>query len=454
MSSNTENKAKKPAKNKLKVKSVKGMEGEQRKKIIMTLSIVGLVLFVLVQAVVKDRPKRVRVVEATFEDTTPDPISADTLTIARLQKQIAEMDAEIERREKEAEKLSGSLKQELEKSQAEQRSREARTLEMLRELQQQLEEMEKHKESSPSPDVSKATIGRDEKGNPYIVPPMPHEGGGKAVIVPPSKTEEEEVVKRETRHWSTLNEPVVLRGEDKERDNVLRGSPKKQQKRATAKNVTGSFLPMGSFNRAVILTGADFGAGRQTQSNPQPVLMRVMDDSIMPNDGSYKLKHCAAMGSGYGDMSSERVYISITRLSCVDTQTGKTLEAPLVAYVADTDGKLGLRGKLVNREGAVMARAMLAGFAEGASEMFNLQAQNMESIITGAGIHQNVNTGRAGEMGAYGGASKAMEMLADHYLEQAKSIFPVIEIDSGRRTTIVVQQGQHLNWQEPVDEEK
>lgn len=445
---------------KLKLKSVKNMESEQKRKLILISGVVGFIIFLMVQIVVQDGSTRTRPVAAKFEDTTPEPTTAEALTISRLQKQMDEMDEEIKRRKREEARLSVSLKKEIEDAKEAQRKKDGLTERRLDALTRELAEAKKAKaraerdqrrRGGDSDDSSSPAVKRDEQGNPYLVPPMPQDSKPSGpVTIPPAASGagagQAPAPERE-KHWTELDEPIVLTGDDQKRSNVLRGS-KQEQRSARKKSNEGSYLPMGSFNKVSFLTGADFGAGRQTQSNPQPVLMRIMGDSVMPNDGSYKLKHCAAMGSGYGEMSSERVYISITRLSCVDTNTGKTLETPIVAYAADTDGKLGMRGKLVNREGAVMARAMLAGFAEGASDMFNLQAQNLESTITGAGVHQTMDTNRAGEVGAYGGAAKAMEMLADHYLDQAKAIFPVIEIDSGRNATIVVQEGQHLNWQD------
>src|SRR5699024_9296448 len=140
-----------------------------------------------------------------------------------------------------------------------------------------------------SPKGSAPAIKRDERGNPYLVPPMPQDSETSGPVnIPPAQ--QGEVSQPRERHCTELNEPIVLTGEEQPRSNVLVGSKVSPRSSKTKVN-EGSYLPMGSFNRVSLLTGADFGAGRQTQSNPQPVLMRIMGDSIMPNDGSYKLKH-------------------------------------------------------------------------------------------------------------------------------------------------------------------
>ena len=47
-------------------------------------------------------------------------------------------------------------------------------------------------------------------------------------------------------------------------------------------------------------------------------------------------------------------------------------------------------------------------------------------------------------MGIGGGVSKATEKLADFYMNMAKDMFPVIEIDSGRHATVILLSGVSL----------
>jgi conjugal transfer pilus assembly protein TraB len=58
-----------------------------------------------------------------------------------------------------------------------------------------------------------------------------------------------------------------------------------------------------------------------------------------------------------------------------------------------------------------------------------------------------VDPDSVGEVGLYGGAGRAMEILAERYIEEAESMFPVIEVPSGRRGTVVIQEGQQLEWE-------
>lgn len=89
---------------------------------------------------------------------------------------------------------------------------------------------------------------------------------------------------------------------------------------------------------------------------------------------------------------------------------------------------------------------MLAGFAEGASSIAATAAQGAESAVTGSGVVNTIDPNSVAEVGMYGGAGRAMEILAERYIEEAESMFPVIEVPSGRRGTVVIQEGQKLEW--------
>ena len=47
----------------------------------------------------------------------------------------------------------------------------------------------------------------------------------------------------------------------------------------------------------------------QAKTNPLPVLMRVVDTSVLPNSWQYDIKDCFITGEGYGDLTSESAYI-------------------------------------------------------------------------------------------------------------------------------------------------
>jgi conjugal transfer pilus assembly protein TraB len=124
-----------------------------------------------------------------------------------------------------------------------------------------------------------------------------------------------------------------------------------------------TFLPV-SFTRGTLLGGLDAPTGGQSQSNPHPVLIRLSDNSVLPNRFRGEYRECFVIAAGYGDISSERAYLRTENLSCVRAD-GATLEVKIQGSVYGEDGKVGMRGRLVTKQGQMLANALLAGVVSG-----------------------------------------------------------------------------------------
>ncbi|MHB1666129.1 TraB/VirB10 family protein [Thiomonas sp.] len=211
-----------------------------------------------------------------------------------------------------------------------------------------------------------------------------------------------------------------------------------------AKNKYAGYIPVGSFMPVVLLNGVDAGTSSQTQSNPQPILVRIQGNAILPGSARYQLKSCFVLMSAYGNLSAQRVYGRAAELSCVDQDDHLVLNQPIKGYLVDSDGVLGLRGKVINRQGALLARALLAGFASGLGQALTNAQGTMSSSALGA--VQTVSGSRIMSQGAYSGAGNAANLLAQFYLKQAQSIFPVVAVRAGRKATLVITNGESLTW--------
>jgi len=205
------------------------------------------------------------------------------------------------------------------------------------------------------------------------------------------------------------------------------------------------YLPSGSFVQGILLSGLDAPAGVTASKEPHPVLIKLSDLAVLPNRARLDIKDCFILGEGYGELSSERAYIRTTTLSCVKAN-GQSLDAPLKGFVAGEDGKVGLRGRVVSKQGQFLAKALVAGFAEGLADVFNLSATTVS--VSPLGATQTIDPERALEVGALSGTGRALDRLAQHYISMAERLFPVIEIDAGRKAEVVVLQGRPL---QPVE---
>jgi len=212
------------------------------------------------------------------------------------------------------------------------------------------------------------------------------------------------------------------------------------------KNPYAGYLPTGSFADMALLTGLDAGTAEFARENPQPILMRIQTDAQLPGEkhNKYTLKSCFAMGVGVGNLSSERVEIRLTRLSCMDSSKGLLISTAISGYAVDSDGIQGLRGVVIRRSGALLAKAMLAGFAQGASA---ISASSSTNLVTNGlgGTTSSVSPSELPKIAALGGMGEAAEILAKQYIKEAQSMFPIIQLPSGRKGTVVFE-GKKLDW--------
>lgn len=203
-------------------------------------------------------------------------------------------------------------------------------------------------------------------------------------------------------------------------------------------------LPAGAFMKVTLGHGLDAGTSQTTQSNPQPILLNVMDLAILPGDMKYNLKKCFILASGYGDLSAERVYGRTANISCMDKQNKLMLTATINGYLVDSDGSLGLRGEVQDRQGAKLAKATLAGFAQGLASALG-SASSVTSTAT-TGTVSTVTGGDALRAAGFNGVQKAVDQLAQFYLKEAQSIFPVISVEGGRSATLVITSNVVFEW--------
>lgn len=202
-----------------------------------------------------------------------------------------------------------------------------------------------------------------------------------------------------------------------------------------------SYVPSGSFFRAALLGGLDAPTGGQAQSNPHPILMRVQDNAFLPNRYRFKIKECLALGASHGDISSERAYIRLESLSCV-RHDGKAVDVPVKGYVVGEDGKAGMRGRLVSKQGQVLANALVAGIGAGIGQAFQQSATTVSTNPLGS--VGTVDPGKQFQAGIGTGVGKALDRLSQYYITLAEKMFPIIEVDAGRTVDVVFTKGFSL----------
>ena len=220
-------------------------------------------------------------------------------------------------------------------------------------------------------------------------------------------------------------------------------APKEMAAPVKKKSISsGVYLPP-SFMQASLLSGLDAPTMNGAQSNPVPVLLRVRAPAILPNRVRANLKGCFIIADGVGNLASERVMLRLVSLSCIAKDGQAVIDQSIKGFVVGSDGKIGLRGRVVSKMGAVLARAALAGFLTGfGNAVQTSSATNMTSVL---GTTSTINSGNIARAAVGGGLSAAAKKLSDFYMKLADQTLPVIEIGATRRVTVVVSKGEMLN---------
>jgi conjugal transfer pilus assembly protein TraB len=193
--------------------------------------------------------------------------------------------------------------------------------------------------------------------------------------------------------------------------------------------------------RAVLLSGLDAPTGGQAQNNPHPVLLRVLDHAQLPNRFRSDVRDCFILGSGYGDLSSERAYVRTESLACI-REGGEALDIPLKGVLVGPDGKAGVRGRLVSKTGQVLANALVAGLVSGLGTALTSGA--IVQSVSPLGATQTVDPSKALQAGIGQGLARGLDSLVKYYISLADKIYPVVEVDAGQIVDVVVTRGVNV----------
>lgn len=316
--------------------------------------------------------------------------------------------------------------------------RENDTLESrLAKLEQKLSSKDSEEEESDGPTASP------------MDDPIPGFSGSSGMLPPPPK-------KSEAPLEDAISTPVTPRasgslpprpggprqqeGEQGQAMQVVDLSPDDESSQAEQGTIkhADSYFPTGAFGTAILLSGLDAPTGGAAKTQPVPVLMRLMDAGQLPNYFKSDVANCHIVGAGHGDIASERVHIRLETITCV-LSDGKIIEEKISGWVSGEDGKAGMRGKLISKEGALLAKSFLAGFPAGLGKSLSLQNRSVSQSALGS--VQTLDPDKAVEDGFTSGASSAMEKLADYYMSRANEIYPIIEVDANRIGEVILNKG-------------
>jgi conjugal transfer pilus assembly protein TraB len=208
------------------------------------------------------------------------------------------------------------------------------------------------------------------------------------------------------------------------------------------------YLPPNSYAPARVIVGVDASAGVASQTDPLPVVLRITGParSVMQNGKvlTTRIQGCVVNGAARGDLSSEKVYVKLARMTC-DQPGGRVAVSEVKGFISFA-GKSGVRGRVVSREGSLVSQALLAGIIGGFGRGFSANANSIFSGVTtnADGTRSKLSPGDILGGGLGQGAADAADTVSKYLIERAEQYQPVVEMPTGIDVEIVFLDGVYV----------
>ena len=212
---------------------------------------------------------------------------------------------------------------------------------------------------------------------------------------------------------------------------------------------SANYLPPNSIAVAKVIVGVDAAAGVQSQTDPLPVVLRITGPARSVYDKgrllTTNIAGCLVNGAARGDLSSEKVYVKLQRMTCPQPN-GRFAVSDVKGFIA-FGGKTGVRGRVVSREGSLIGQAFFAGLAGGFGRGFSANTNTAfnGTNLTVGGQRQKLSAGDILAGGLGEGVATSGDMVSKYLIERAEQYQPVIEMPTGIDVEIVFLEGVFIN---------
>jgi len=205
---------------------------------------------------------------------------------------------------------------------------------------------------------------------------------------------------------------------------------------------TENTIPAGSFAKAVLLSGVDALTAISSQGNPTPMLLRIVDFGTLPRGFTSDVKDCHMTTGSYGNLASERVHARLEKLTCVERATGEIIETQVAGFIAGPDGKEGIRGTVVSKDAAFLARSLWGSIFSGVGNVLSpLNRQNLSSPMSLFGNNKPQSADKLFKSGMAEGSSRALDRVSEYYINKAEQLQPIIQVDAGQIVDVIFSEG-------------
>lgn len=209
-----------------------------------------------------------------------------------------------------------------------------------------------------------------------------------------------------------------------------------------------NYLPPNSIAPATVVVGVDATTAVKSQSDPLPVVLRITGPArSVYAEGKLlrtNLTGCMVNGAAMADLSSEKVYVKLQRMTC--PQPGGRIAVSEVKGFIAFGGKTGVRGHVVSRAGNLVSKAFVAGIFGGVGRgaSTNAQAFLTSPSVSVSGTRSTLSAGDIATGGLGQGLASSADMVSKYLIERAEQYQPVVEMPTGIRVEVVFLEGTFI----------
>ena len=216
------------------------------------------------------------------------------------------------------------------------------------------------------------------------------------------------------------------------------------------------YVPAGAYAPAIIISGVDASVGISSQSDPRPVLIRIIGHAVSSiyegNVQKADLNGCIITGAASGDLSSEKIYVKLVKLTC-GKEEDQISETDVKGYVAG-QGRSGVRGNVISREGDLVAKSFLAGLIGGFGSALSEKVAPPLSFAGASTIQGQMTSADVAKSGLGKGVSKASDRMENYLIDRAEQYQPVVSIPNGINVEVVFVEGFYINGEKDKENKK
>ncbi len=190
------------------------------------------------------------------------------------------------------------------------------------------------------------------------------------------------------------------------------------------------------------INGMDAPTFQWGQQDPQPLLTSIEEKMITAMGEEIDLRGCMVLSSAHGAVSAEKAMARLVKMNCRD-KNGNLYIGNVKGWILGDDGKVGITGRLVSRQGSVLAKTFWADVLSLGGNYLRQSATSTSISPLGAVEALREDSDEQRLKSAAGQAiERTTGRIAQFFIKIAEQIYPVVEVMPGRKVTILFESGR------------